>query len=180
VDLNKLQIESFRKELRTDKGFTWNAWDEAARYCLENNVNLEEGMVWAEKAVSEPFIGQANFNTLSTKARYLVKLGKLQQADSIMKNAIAMGNMNQIHNYARQLLAEKRSKEAYEVFKMNYDKNPNTFTTNMGMARGYSATGNYKKAAEFAAKALPQAPDGGNRVSVENIITKLKEGKDIN
>ena len=50
----------------------------------------------------------------------------------------------------------------------------------MGMTRGYAAIGNLKKALEYAEKALPQAPDGGNRVAVEGIIANLKEGKDIN
>ena len=180
VDLQKLQLESFRKELRTDKGFTWNAWNQAARYCLENNVNLDEGMQWAEKAVSAPFIGEANFATLSTKAQYLEKTGKAAEAETVMKQAMPYGDMNQVHNYARQLLAQKKAKAAMEIFKLNYDKYPNTFTTNMGMMRAYSATGNYKKALEFAQKAQPQAPDSGNRVNIEKYIATLQQGKDIN
>ena len=180
VDLQKLQLESFRKELRTDKGFTWNAWNQAARYCLENNINLEEGMQWAQKAVSAEFIGEANFATLSTKALYLEKMGKAAEAENVMKQAMPYGNMNQIHNYARQLLAQKKAKAAQEIFKLNYDKYPNTFTTNMGMMRAHSATGNYKKALEFAQKAQAQAPDSGNRVNIEKYIATLQQGKDIN
>lgn len=180
ADLKKLQIESFRKELRTDKGFRWNAWNEAARYCLNNKINLDEGMTWANKAVSEPFVGEANFVTLSTKADYLVMNGKSAEADSLMKKAIPLGNMNQLHNYGRQLLVQKRAKEAFDVFKINHDKNPDTFTTNMGMTRGYSAVGNYKKAAGFALKALAQAPDAANKSNIEGLITKLQQGKDIN
>lgn len=90
VDLQKQQLESFRKELPTDKGFTWNAWNQAAQYCLENNINLEEGFIWASKAVDEPFIGQSNFETLSTKALYFEKFGKQASADSLMKKALAM------------------------------------------------------------------------------------------
>ncbi len=43
VDLQKEQLESFRRELRSDKGFTSNAWVQAAQYTLANNTNLEEG-----------------------------------------------------------------------------------------------------------------------------------------
>ena len=180
VDLQKLQLESFRKELRTDKGFTWNAWNQAAKYCLAHNINLEEGFQWAEKAVSAEFIGEPNFVTLSTKAQYLEKLGKPADAVNTMKQAMPYGSMNQIHNYARQLLNEKKYKEAFDIFKINYDKYPNTFTTNMGMMRGYSATGNFKKALEFAQKAQPQAADSGNRLNIEKYITILQQGKDIN
>lgn len=180
VDLKQLQLESFRRELRTDKGFTWSAWNEAAKYCLANNINLGEGMKWAENAVSLEFVGEPNFTSLSTKAQYLEKFGKTAEAADVMKQAMPYGSMNQIHNYARQLLAQKKAKEAYDIFKINYNKYPNTFTTNMGMMRGLSAVGDYKKALEFAKKAQPQAPDSGNRLNIEKYITALEQGKDIN
>ncbi len=97
-----------------------------------------------------------------------------------MKEALPLAKINEMHAYARQLLTEKRNKEAFEVFKMNYDKNPNTFTTNMGMARGLSAINSYKEALKYAQAALPQAPDPGNKTNVETMIEKLKAGKDIN
>ncbi|MEP7319258.1 MAG: DUF2911 domain-containing protein [Panacibacter sp.] len=180
VDYNKSQLESFRRELRSDKGFTWNSWQQAAQYCIDNNTNLQEGLQWADYAINGQFIGDKNFQTLSTKAQLLAKLNRNTEADAIMKEALPMGKMNEIHAYARQLLAQKRGKEAYEVFKMNYDKNPNTFTTNMGLARGYSAIGNYKEALKYAQAALPQAPDPGNKTNVQTIIEKLKAGTDIN
>ena len=180
VNYNKTQLESFRRELRSDKGFTWNTWQQAAQYCVDNNTNLEEGLQWADYAVSGQFIGEKNFQTLSTKAGILNKLNRNAEADAIMKEALPMGNMNEIHAYARQLLLQKRGKEAYDVFKMNYDKYPNTFTTNMGLARGYSAIGNYKEALKYAQAALPQSPDPGNKVNVEAAIEKLKAGTTIN
>jgi tetratricopeptide (TPR) repeat protein len=88
--------------------------------------------------------------------------------------------MNQLHNYARQLLSLKRNKEAFDAFKKNYDRHPNQFTTNVGMMRGYSGLGNYKKALEYAEKAQPQAPDKPNKDNVERMIGQLKEGKDVN
>lgn len=59
-------------------------------------------------------------------------------------------------------------------------QNPNEFTTQVGMARGYSAVGDYKKALGFARKALSKAPDNGNKLSVERMIKTLQDGKDIN
>ncbi|AEV96768.1 hypothetical protein A4D02_29450 [Niastella koreensis] len=182
TDYNNLQLESFRRELRSEKSFNpgWQNWNQAAQFCLQNNVDLDEGMQWAEDAISMPFIGQKNFVTLSTKAGYLKKSGKDAEADALMKEALPMGTVTELHNYARQLLQQKKSKEAFDVFKINYDKNPNEFTTQVGMARGYSAMGDYKKALGFAQKALPKAPDNGNKTNVEKMIATLTEGKDIN
>jgi hypothetical protein len=38
----------------------------------------------------------------------------------------------------------KETDEAVKVYKMNYEKYPNQFTTNVGMGRAYSAKGDYK------------------------------------
>jgi hypothetical protein len=48
-----------------------------------------------------------------------------------MKEALPLGKMTEIHAYGRQLIQQKRSKEAFDVFQLNYNKNPNQFTTNM-------------------------------------------------
>lgn len=177
-----LQLASFRRELRSEKSFNpgWQSWNQAATYCLMHNVNLDEALIWSEKSINEPFIGQKNFNTLSTKAQILAKLNRQSEADATMKEALPLGTPAQIHNYARQLLQQKKSQQAFDAFKLNYDKTPNTFTTNMGMMRGYSAVNNYKKALEFAQKALPQAPDKVNKDNVERLVKLLQEGKDVN
>lgn len=54
------------------------------------------------------------------------------------------------------------------------------FTPNMGLMRGYSATGDYKNALKHARAALPLAPDANNKKAVEDFIKKLEEGKDVN
>jgi len=168
--------------LRTDKAFNpgWQSYNQAARFCLQNNVDLDEGLQWADNAISLLFIGQKNFVTLSTKADLLRKMNHIAEADALMKDALPMGTVLQIHTYARQLLQQKKSKEAFDVFKINYDKYPNEFTAQVGMARGYSAVGDYKKALAYAQKALPQAPDKGNKDNVEKMIKTLQDGKDIN
>ncbi len=179
VDLNKTQVASFRKELRTDMGFFWLGWQTAAQWCADHNTNLEEALLWADTATNPNMLGTKNFATLSTKAQILSKLGRTKEADDLMKEAMTYGEMLQIHQYARTLLQQKRAKEAFDIFKYNAEKNPNQFTTLFGLARGYSGVGDYKKALEFAEKALPLA-DGINKSNVERSIALLKEGKDIN
>ena len=97
-----------------------------------------------------------------------------------MKEALPMGNMNQIHQYARALLTQKQNREAYEAFKINYDKYPGQFTTIMGMVRGYSAIGDYKTALSYAEKAKSLSPNVANTNSIDKMIGLLKEGKDVN
>ena len=180
ADYVKAQLESFRRELRSDKGFTWNAWRQAAQFCVNHKTNLDEALVWANKSISEPFVGDKNFMTLSTKAQVLEALNRPDEAAAIMKEAVPLGKVNEVHGYARTLVQNKHNKEAFEVFQANYNKYPDQFTTNVGMARGYSATGNYKKSLEYAQKALAQAPDPVNKANLEKAIKTLQDGKDFN
>lgn len=179
VDYVKTQLESFRRELRSNKGFTYNAFVQAAQFCAQRNVDLDEGLTWADAAVNPP-IGQKNFATLSTKAQLLTALNRRDEADAIMKDALPLATEQEAHVYGRQLVSQKRYKEALDVFKMNYDKHPDDFMTNVGMARGLSANGDYKKALEYMKKAETQAPDKVNKDNIARMMPMLQDGRDIN
>lgn len=180
VDYIQSQLESFRKELRSEKGFIWESWQQAAQWCLQRNVNLEQALQWADTASGPTFGGDKEFQTQATKAQLLDKLGRTEEAAQLMKKALPLGTMQDIHQYGRQLLALKKNKEALDVFKTNFQKYPNQFTTLMGMVRGHSANADYKSALKFAQQALPLAPDSNNKANVETMIKKLQEGKDVN
>ena len=180
ADLVKSQIESYRQELQTRKGFRWDAWNEAVLYAVQNNTNLEEALLWADSATSTNFGGNTQFQAWSTKAQVLEKLGRGKEAEAIMKRYLPLANMNEVHGYARQLLTTGKKKEALEVFKSNHDKYPNQFTTVFGLVRGYSANEDYANALKYAKLALPLAPNGPSKVQVEGAIKKLEEGRDMN
>lgn len=181
VDVIKTQIASFRKELRGDVALpgTWQPWNQAAVYCLANNTNLEEALLWADSATSKTFQGTRNFEPWQTKAAILDSLGHKAEAQEAMKQAMAYVDDFQGYVYGNALISAKRPQEAFEIFKLIYSKYPNTLYTNIGMAAGYSALGDYKKALEFALKARPLAK-GGNKIEIERNIKDLQNGKDMN
>jgi tetratricopeptide (TPR) repeat protein len=179
IDLEQTVIASFRNELRGERGFQWQAWNQAAAYALRHGFNLNEALSWAEKSIREPYVGEANFTTLSTKAELLERLGRSTEAAAVRREAVELGTMQELHLYARQLLNQKKAPEALEIFKLNAQRHPNQFTTNVGLARGYSATGDYKNALKFARQALPQAPDSANRSSLETMIEQLGRGQPL-
>lgn len=180
TDYIKDQVASFNRELRTERGFFWLSWDQAAQWALQRNVNLEQALQWADSASGPSFGGANLFQPKSTKAQILNKLGRTAEADAIMKAALPLANMQELHAYARSLLQQKKAKEALDVFKLNHQKNPNQFTTLVGLTRGYSANADYKNAMKYAKLALPLAPNALNKTFVEGALKKLEEGKDIN
>ena len=177
-----LYIDNMRLELRNAAGFRWQSWQAAAQYCLQQNRNLPEALTWAETAITLPGIGQTNFSTLSTKAQILAKMSRTEEAAAMMAKALDLPGTTvfEIHQYGRQLLAQGKSKEALAVFETNAKRFGDTWPVHVGLARGYSATGDYKTALKHAELALPQAPDDINRKSLSDAVARLKQGQDMN
>lgn len=173
--LHQLQMASFERELRGEKGFDPHALVQVASYLLEHNTNFDDALGYINRAASSMPV----FSVYLTKAQILAKMNKQSQADSIITAAIGKGTASEVHNYARSLQREGKQQKAFEVFQQNFKRYPNTYTTSMGMARGYSGIGKSKEALKYANQALPLAPDAANKKAVEDMIAKLKEGKEI-
>ena len=159
-NINDLYISKITANLTNVQGFGWRGWVAASQFCLAENTHLEQALEWAEIAVSRQYVGEANFTTLSNKAQVLEKLGRKQEADASMQSAVRHSSATPIdlHQYGRKLLAEKRDREALEIFKLNFDRHGDQWPTHVGLARGYAANGDPKQALEHARKALLQAP----------------------
>lgn len=181
-NVQELHLAEIRDELRSSRGFTWVNWNTAATFCLQNNTNLEEGLVWAEKAISMPFIGVENFATLSTKANLLSALNRSGEATEVMDKAIQhpTASAGQIHQYGRQLIASGKKEKAMEVMQINYERYDKAWPTHVGMARALSALGKYDEALQHAKLALAQSPDQTNTNNLNQAIAKLKNKEDIN
>jgi tetratricopeptide (TPR) repeat protein len=84
------------------------------------------------------------------------------------------------HQYGRQLINQKMYDKALDVFKMNAKKNKDTWPVHYGLARGYSAKGDYKTALKHLKKALANAPNAASKGRVQANIAKLEKEEDIN
>jgi tetratricopeptide (TPR) repeat protein len=173
------QLESFRKELRSERGFIWQGWNDAAQWCLQRGVNLDEAVLWADSATSTNFGGDRSFTAWTTKVQLLDKLGRTEESKAAMTRAMAFASMLEMHQYARSLVMQKKPQEAMVIFQANYKNYPKEFTTLVGLVRGYSATGDYKTALKYAQQAVASAPDNLNKTSVSAMVDKLKQGKGI-
>jgi hypothetical protein len=181
-NMNEHYLATMRNELQNSPGFNWQSWNQAATFCLNNNINLEEALSWADASISAPFVGNENFQTLSTKSQILGKLERTEEAKATMDKAIhhATATQFQIHNFGRQLIGQGQKEKALEIFQYNYERFEGAWPTEVGMARGLSANGQYAKALEHAKKAHEQAPDALNKNGLAQAIEKLKNQQDIN
>jgi len=182
VDTDQIVLASLKGELRGSKGFQYQAWLAASDYLLKNNLDLPLALDWAEFAIGDRNFGDRNFYTLSNKADILQKLGRDADANSAMDEALKYGTAGDIHQYGRKLLAEHNTERAVMVFKLNAKLHPDAWPVNYGLARGYSAIGDYKSALEALLKAQTQVPagDAANAAAITINIERLKKGEDIN
>ena len=175
VDVDNIVMNRLREQVTSQKGFNNLNMTAAANYALNKNINLEEALSWSQRAAT-----LKSFGTLRTLATAYEKLNRLKEADSVMTEALTMANVNQYVAYGRALIAQKRNDRAIEVFKMNQQKNGDTYFVNVGYMFGYSAKADYKNAISYAQKAMAQAPNDAAKKTLEGQLAKLKEGKDIN
>ncbi len=181
-DAKELYVETIREELKGSTGFQYQAWVSAVNYCVSNDVNLEEALVWADNAISAPFIGQENFTTMSAKAAVLNKLNRGDEAVATMDKAVrhATATSFQIHQFGRQLIGLGQKEKALEIFQYNAERFGEAWPTHVGLARGYSAVGQYDKAMKHAKIAHGQAPDQLNKDSLAAMMEKLQKKQDVN
>jgi len=179
VDLHKIQIEAFRKEFNSGMFYRyWQNMHTAAEYCLVNNINLEEGLSWADRSINTYF-GETNFLTLSTYAGLLEKFNRNKEADSLMKKALPMATPLQLLMYGSNLNKMKKHKEAFNIFKTSYDKNPKENYTWLGMVMGYYFLDNKKEAIKYAEQGRDKSADPGWKSYFDSLINDMNAGKEV-
>src|ERR1700730_3485047 len=66
-NIANLYINKIRDELKNSQGFSWNNYNAAARYALQNK-DPKDALDWAKTASTPAFPGEENFTTLMTLA----------------------------------------------------------------------------------------------------------------
>ena len=163
VDAISIYLKQIRAELQGAAGFNWQNWIEAVDFCLKNNINLDEALLWSEYAIEAPFVGIQNFETLTTRAKVLMFLGRDLEAAEQLEIAFSQptASMAKIHALGLKLVHAGKNDEAMLVFEYNKRKYPDdNFSTLIGLAIGNKAVGKTKKAIKNYRLAAENAPNG--------------------
>ena len=176
-----LYIKKLREEFVGPKGFAWQNAVAAANFCANKKINLDEAMGWLNAFINPPR-NVKYFPLYNSKGNVLAALGKKDEADALMKEAINLpdATAGQIANYGRKLITQTRPKDAMVAFVVGYKRYPTASVALMGMARGYSANGDNKKALKFAQDALKAETDPAGKTAIDGMVKKLEKGEAIN
>ena len=175
VDVHEIVEASVKKQIRGLGQYTWEGWDEAANYLLTEKVALEDALSYADKSIGV----EARYDNELTKSKVLAALNRKDDAAAAQKKALDLASPLQIHLYARGLQGEKRSEEAYAIFRENAKKHPDQWFVHSGLARIYCGQGKFDDAAKEMKLALAGAPEN-QKSYVEGLVKKLETKQDIN
>jgi len=176
VDVNAIVTASIHEQIRGLNQYYWEGWDDAAGYFLANKIDLDEALKYEDKSIQ----AEERYDNLMSKSHILEALGRPQDAAVFRTKALDMANAQQLYFYARQLQAEKKQEEALTLYRSTAKKFPDYWTTHVGLARVYSAQGDFDNAAKEVKLSLMTVPDAGNKARLEGYLKKLEAKQDIN
>ena len=166
---------SLKKQLRNLSQYTWMSWDDAANYLLTEKIALDDALTYANKSIEN----EDRYDNEMTKSKVLTALSRKDDAAVAEKKALDLANPLQVHLFARQLQAQKRSEEAFTIFRENAKKHPDQWFVHTGLARMYSAQGKFDDAAKEMKLALAAAPDN-QKSYLDGLVRQLEAKQDIN
>lgn len=169
ADTPQLTVASLRRDLRGLARFSWQGWNQAAAYCLRANVNLDEALEWSNQSIG---IAE-NFTNLRTRAGLLEKKGDTKTAEALRARSLQIATEAEVNNYGYQLLGQKKTDEAIEMFRKNVKDHPASWNVYDSLAEAYATKGDKKPAVENYTKALSMAPEAQKK-RINDALAKLR------
>ena len=175
VDVTNVVLDDIRKKLQDQPGFSRQTWEQAANFSLNNGGDLNEALVWINKAIAGQFFSQKTFNNLSIKARILNKLGRVEEYGKLMDEAASIANTNQLNRLGYAMINSKDYARAIKYLKRNVDNNPKSANAYDSLGEAYKAAGDKKNAVKALKKSLSLNPPANVKANSEKLLKELGE-----
>ena len=116
--------------------FGWQAWNRAANFAAQNNVELDDAMAWVDRSIGM----NRNFANLRTKALIPSK-DNAAEAEKLRADAMAIAT-----GRTGGLLAQaEEGRRAVAIFDRNVKAHPQSWNTYDSLAEAYATKGDKKK-----------------------------------
>lgn len=175
VNVDEVVAASLQEQLRGLAQYDWQAWDDAANYFLSAKYELPQGLKDADHSIEM----EERYENLMTKSQLLDAMGKTDEAKAYRDKALSDASAIQLYGYGRQLMRDKKQREAFAIFRIAAKKYPNAWITHAGIARVYTGDGNYEAAIKEMRLSAEGAPEQA-KPQVEALLKRLEAKEDIN
>jgi tetratricopeptide (TPR) repeat protein len=169
-DVDKIVMANAAEELKGPVGFNWQGFSTAANYALQNKADLRQAMVWIDQSITQ----NANFNNIAVKSNILKAMGKTEEADKLMADALPNATEAEINAYGYQLLGGGNMDKAIEVFVLNTKKFPKSANTWDSLGEAYFNKGDKKNATINFKKSLSMNPAAAVKANSEKFLKQLE------
>ncbi|MEZ4721738.1 MAG: DUF2911 domain-containing protein [Flavobacteriales bacterium] len=163
-DVDEIVMENARQELKGTVGFSWEGYQSAAQYALQNGYSkLEEALAWSNTAL------QLNpaFNTYNLNAQILEKLGKTEEANAAREQSLIVATEAQLNRYGYQLMNAGSNEEAIRIFTQNTVNHPESANAWDSLGEACYNAGKKEEAKKHFEKALSLNPEANVRENSE-------------
>lgn len=162
-------LNSLREQLLSLPGFSWEGPMQAAQYCLDNEVNYEEALKWINQSIAR----NSNFSNNIVKAELLKMEGATEEASKLEKTAFKSASENELNTYGYQLINKNKIQEALEVFKLNIERNPDSWNAYDSYAEALNLSGDTSEATKNYELAKSKAPEE-QKERIQQILSSLQ------
>ena len=107
-------LASMERELRGVPGFFPEGWEQIASYALDNELRLDDALVWAEASIER----NASVSNQLTKARALEALGRADEAQALRVSALSVADSADVDAYAQARRRAGRADEADQILEL--------------------------------------------------------------
>jgi hypothetical protein len=175
VNVNDIVTAAIHRQLHGLNQYYWEGWDDAAGYFLANKINLDEALNDEDLSIQ----AEERYDNWMNKSRILEAMNRKEDATAARDKALGMANALQLYVYGRQLQGDKKQDDALAIYRSNAKKFPDYWTSHLGLARVYSAQGDFDNAVKEIKLSLTGAPDA-NKTALEGYVKRLQAKDDIN
>jgi tetratricopeptide (TPR) repeat protein len=167
--VDELVMANAEAELKGPTGFAAQGFVSAANYALQNNINLDKGLVWIDQAIAI----NRNFPALNIKSGLLNKVGKTAEGDKLLAEAIAGATEVELNNYGYQLLGQNQHDKAIEILALNTQRNPKSANAWDSLGEAYALKGDKDNAIKNFKKCISLNPPANVRANSEKYLKQL-------
>jgi predicted negative regulator of RcsB-dependent stress response len=168
-DVDKIVMANAVEELKNTTGFGWQGYASAANYAVQSKTNYDQALKWADQAVTM----NKSFATLNTKSNVMRAMGKTEEADKMVNDAISIATENELNQYGYQLMNNGKIDKAIEILTLNTKRFPKSANCFDSLGEAYVNKGDSKNAIANFKKSLSMNPQPNVKANSEKFLKQL-------
>jgi tetratricopeptide (TPR) repeat protein len=150
-------------------GFTPQGFVSAANYALQSNTNHEKALDWIDRAIAQ----NKTFTAMRIKGDLLMQIGKKEEGDKLIKEAMTIATENEINNYSYQLMAQGDNDKAIEFLLLNTERHPKSANAWDSLGEGYATKGDKTNAVKCFKRSLSLNPPANVKANSEKFLKQF-------